>query len=112
LAGFFINRNTIKSCIIGDSLPPKKPKVPNKFWDFIIKLRNYIFSRKFLDSSITIFITGYLGRYILLTVYDVNVFTDIDNNTSLGFYASMSFHISLVKFEAESLQPYHMMEAR
>ncbi len=85
------SRNTVIKCINKDNrlyaLPPKKP---NRFLLFIKKWLNIIFSKKFLYSSFIIFSTGLLGRYIILTYLQVNVFTDMYNPISISFYGFMS----------------------
>lgn len=91
--------------------PDKKPKFPNKFWLFIVKLCKKIFTRKFLYSFVSIFITGLLARYCILNYFGVNVFTDIYNKISLCYYAFMSLHINFVRAIAETIQPNYMMPA-
>ena len=47
-------------------------------------------------SSFIIFSTGLLGRYIILTYLEVNVFTDIFNPISISFYALLSGYAHIV----------------
>ena len=48
-------------------------------------------------SSIIIFFTGFISRYIILVYLDVNVFTEIFNIVSLGFFGLMSVYIGFVR---------------
>jgi len=48
-------------------------------------------------SSIIIFFTGFIIRYIILVYLDVNVFTEIFNIVSLTYYALMSIFIPFVR---------------
>lgn len=48
-------------------------------------------------SSIIIFFTGFISRYIILVYFDVNVFTEIFNIVSLTYYALMSVFIPFVR---------------
>jgi len=77
-----------------DALPPKKP---NRFLLFIKILLNIIFSKKFLCSSIIIFTTGLLGKYIILTYLQVNVLTDMFNLISISFYGFMSGYVHIIR---------------
>ena len=69
----------------------------NRLWAFIIRIRDTICTKKFIYSSIIIFFTGFISRYIILVYFDVNVFTDIFNIISVIYYFLMSINITLVR---------------
>ena len=94
----FHNRITVKKFTSKNNrlhtLPPIKP---NKLLFFIKKLLKIIFSKKSIYSSLIIFITGFLGRYLILIYLQVNVFTDIFNPISISFYGLISAHALVVR---------------
>ena len=93
-----LGRKTVIKCINkNNSLYALPPKKPNRFLLFIKKLLNIIFSKRFLYSSFIIFSTGLLGRYLILTYLEVNVFTDIFNPISISFYALLSGYAHVVR---------------
>ena len=79
---------------VQSGLPLRKS---NRLWAFIIRIRDTICTKKFIYSSIIIFFTGFISRYIILVYFDVNVFTDIFNKISIIYYFLMSINITLVR---------------
>src|SRR6201982_1912358 len=72
-------------------------KKSNNIKQFLNRICNIIFSKKFLYGTIIIFIIGFLGRYFILTYLGVNVFSDIYNYISITYYTVMSCLTRLVK---------------
>ena len=66
-------------------------KKPNWFILFIKKLFSQIFTRKFLYSSLIIFTTGFMGRYLIKSYFDINVLTDYLHIVSISYYFGMAF---------------------
>lgn len=79
---------------VQSGLPLRKS---NRLWAFIIRIRDTICTKKFIYSSIIIFFTGFISRYVILVYFDVNVFTDIYNMISIIYYVLMSINITLVR---------------
>ena len=77
-----------------NGLPSKKP---NRFILFIKKLFSQIFTRKFLYSSLIIFITGFMGRYLIKSYFDIDVFKDYLHIISISFYAFMSIFTLVIR---------------
>lgn len=72
-----------------DNKAELRPKKANKLFLLIKNVLDRIFNKKFLTSFLIVFATAFLGRYIILTTYDVNVFTDISSVISFCYYAFM-----------------------
>ena len=72
-------------------------KKSNNIKQFLNRICNIIFSKKFLYGTIIIFIIGFLGRYFILTYLGVNVVSDIYNYISITYYTLMSCLTRLVK---------------
>ena len=68
----------------------KGASIVNNTWILFKNFGLKIFNQKFFISCFTVFITGYLGRYIILSIYDVNVFSDILNELSMAYFAFMA----------------------
>ena len=73
------------------------PKKPNRFILFIKKLLSKILTKKFLYSSLIIFITGFMGRYLIKSYFDIDVFKDYLHIISLSYYAFMSIFTLVIR---------------
>ena len=68
------------------------PKNPNKFILFIKKILNKIFTKSFWYSSILIFSTGLIGRYLINSSLDLDVFKEYLHPISICYYSFMAIY--------------------
>jgi len=85
---------------VQSGLPPRRL---DRLWAFIKQIWGNICTKKFIFSFIIIFFTGFISRYIILNYYDINVFTDIYNYTSIIYFSLMSIFTCLTRVVVSEL---------
>lgn len=68
---------------------------------YLARLWGAIASKKFIYSFVFIFMTGFLGRYLISVYYGVDVFTDLYNSISISFYLFMAAHTAFIRAAIE-----------
>lgn len=64
---------------------------------YLARLWKAIASKKFIYTSVYIFITGFLLRHLIWVYFGVNVFTDLYSSISIFFYLFIAVHTAFIR---------------